>query len=765
MPTTDQGSVALWKRSDWAASAVLAGVPGVLLTVAAATGYPLITGDDVTQNFPLEELSGQILSHGHLPLFDSFLWSGAPLLGGTVAHALLPITLLFAVLPPLAAWVVGEILVLAMATIGLQLFLRRTGCSTVPAALAGVSFGIGGFLSSQLEHIDFAAAAAALPWALVALEGLARRPDESRPRHCLLLAGAAAWICLCGSPDIVIDAAVACGAYLVHLLLQPPEEGRRLTPRLRLVAWTVVGTTAGLGIGALQWLPSADFVAASQRAHPSYAFISGGSLTPANLLEALLVPHVRGGGLLGMRPFAGSFPLAEVNAYPGVLALVAVFVLLVRWREPSAWRWRVWLVVLAVSLLLVFGDHTPLEHLVAHLPVAGDQRLPSRALIGVALSSSLLAGYFLDSLLVAHPSRRQVVAGLLPLVAILGVVLATVVAGRPAGGALLTPAAHWALAGVAPYLAISAAVALAAGALLVFGGRLQGRRRLLLVAGLVVVDLLVFDLNQSSLAPAHASSLSPADSAAVAALAGDGRYLVVDPSLGSGSALATVGAPDTGVAAALPDAGGYGSLTWEPYAAATGTHVQDAVDDDAVADGTLADLGVRALLALPSEIVHEGSSTPLGDALRRGGWKPSGSLDGFSVFTETAAPPFEVDAGGSPVTGAVVDVIGSDPWTGAVSVSVRTPRAGSLVRATADVPGWRAVVRHAGAAASVPVTRDGLLQAVAVPAGTSTVTFAYVAPGWQAAQYLALAGAVACAAMLLVPLGRRRLRPGRSPRP
>lgn len=759
MPATDHGSVAHWNRSDWAASALLVGVPGALLTAAAAAGYPLITGDDVTQNLPLEELSGQILAHGHLPLFDSFLWSGAPLLGGTVAHALLPITLLFAVLPPLAAWVAGEVAVLAMATVGLQVFLRRTGCGTAPAALAAASFGLGGFFSSQLEHIDFAAAAAALPWALVALDGIARRSEATRHRHALLLAAAAAWICLCGSPDIVIDTAVACGAFLVHLFLQPQDGTRRTSSRLRLCAWTIAGLAGGVGIGALQWLPSADFVAASQRSHPSFAFISGGSLSGANLLESLFVPHVRGGGLVGMHAFAGSFPLAELDAYPGVLALVAVFVLLARWHDQAAWRWRVWLVVLLVSLLLVFGNHTPLEHVIAHLPIAGDQRLPSRALIGVALSCSLLGGYFLDSLRASHPTRRQVAAGLVPVAVILGVVLATVVAGRPAGGALLTPAARWRLSGVAPYLVISAATALAAAALLLLGRRLCGRRRLVVIAGLVLVDLLAFDLNQSSLAPAYASSLSPTDSVSVSALAKGDRYLVVDPSLSGGAALAKVGAPDTGVVARLPDAGGYGSLTWQPYAAATGTHVQDAVDDEAVDDGTLAALGVRAILVLPGDLATTAGPSPLAIALRRGGWHRSGSLDGFSVFTGAAAPPFLVVSGNSPVRGATVRELWSNPWTGAAEVSVSTPRAAELVRTMADVPGWRASLRHGGTTSTAPVGRHGLVQGVTVGAGTSTVTYGYVAPGWQTGQYVALAGTIVCLVMALAPMVlRRRLR-------
>ncbi|MGA8682447.1 MAG: hypothetical protein WB592_18360, partial [Acidimicrobiales bacterium] len=52
-----------------------------------------------------------------------------------------------------------------------------------------------------------------------------------------------------------------------------------------------------------------------------------------------------------------------------------------------------------------------------------------------------------------------------------------------------------------------------------------------------------------------------------------------------------------------------------------------------------------------------------------------------------------------------------------------------------------------------------LVQSVALPAGTSTVTFFYVAPGWTAAQALALAGGLASAALLLAPaVGRPRRR-------
>lgn len=753
MPAIGNVPRAGWTTADWKACGLLAGIPAMLLAAAAAAGYPLITGDDLTQNYPLEELSGQILRHGHLPLWDTFLWSGTPLLGGTNAHALLPITLIFALLPPLAAWVVGEVAVLAAAAIGCQLFLRRTGCGTLAAALAGASFGLGGFVSSQVVHIDFAAAAAALPWALVALHGLATRPPASRPRHCLLLAAAAAWICLCGSPDIVIDTVVVCGIYLLHLWLQPLEPERRTAGRLRLGLWAGGGGAIGVAVGALQWLPSMRFVAVSERAHPSFSFISGGSLTWANFLE-LLVPHVLGGGALGSRAFGGRFPLAEVDAYPGIVALVALFVMLASWRQASAWRWRVWIVVCAAALVVVSGDHTPLEHLIAHLPIVGDQRLPSRGLICFALGTSLLGGYFLDSLLVSHPSRRQVVAGLVPLVGVLVIVLATVITGKPAGGAMeADPGTGWTLGGVIPDLLVSTALALAGGALLVFGDRLEGRRRVLLVSALVIVDLVGFDINQSSFTPEYASALTPADHAVIAAAAGSGRYLVVDPGLADGLDLDHIGAPDIGVIAELSDAGGYSSLTWGPYASTTGTHIQDGAYPAAIANGTFFALGVRALLVLPDEITASG---PLAKAVRAGGWVRSGRVAGFVVLVHAAAPPYTL----TPASGTI-DVLASDPWTGSATVTVSTPRPAELIRSVADVPGWHATLEHDGANSAVPVRRRGLVQSVAVPAGTSTVRFAYVAPGWRSAQLVALAGLLGVAGLLLAPavgrLRRRRL--------
>jgi hypothetical protein len=731
---------------------VLAGVPMLVLAVAALAGYPLITGDDLVQNFPLEELSGRIIASGHMPLFDSYLWSGTPLLGGTNAHSFLPITFLFVVLSPLAAWVLGEALVLGLAAVGAQLLLRRTGCSTLAASLGGATFGLGGFFSSQVVHIDFASAAVSLPWALVALDGLARRAGDSRPRHALLLAAAAAWLSFAGSPDIVIDCVVACGFYAIHLLLQPAggADVRRVAGRASFLCWAAVGTLAGVAVGAIQWLTAARFVSVSQRAHPALAFISGGSLTGANFLE-LLVPHVLGGGSFGVHSFGGTFPLAEIDGYPGTLALVATFAMLAAVRRADAWRWRVWLAIAGAGLLIAAGDHTPLERLLAHLPITGSERLPSRALILVALAAAMLLGHFVDDLLESRLSRAQCIAGAVPLIGISAVILATLVTGKPAGGALTAHGHGWSVTGVLPYFALSAVLAAGAAVLLFYRGRLTSRRLALAVMALVVVDLATFDANQSSLVPSYSSQLSPVLSQQIKALIGDDRYIVIDPGLQGGRSLDDVAGPDLGAIEGLPNAGGYGSLMWGPYSAATGTHAQAGATAAAFANGTFVSLGVGAVL-----VWHDAVTAGLARDLAAGGWKRRpAALAGFYVYQNShVAPPFRLTA-----AQARLSVVSTSGDTGAATVRVTSPRATTLVRAVADVPGWQVTISHDGHTTSSAPRRDGLVQSVRLSAGTSSVAFNYQAPGWVASQLTALGGAVVIVGLVgLDAFYRRRQR-------
>ena len=486
-----------FERADVVAACLLLFIPLIVFSVPALAGYPLLTGDDLAQSYPLSVLYGQIISHGHLPVYDPYLWSGAPLLAAANAHVLLPATLLFALVPNLVAWVVVEALTLGACAIGCFVLLRRNGCRTLAAALGGATFGLGGFVSSQVVHIDFVSAAASLIWCLVALDGIARGDTNYRGAWALVLAIAIACVGLSASPDIVVDALVAIAVYGGHLLIT--TRGRAC-----FLAWAGAGALTGLLVGALQWLPTAEFVTISERAHASYIFASSGSVSAAELLISA-VPHVLGGGPIGLEAYTGPYNLAELDAYGGICSLVAIAALAARWRSAHSGRWKVWYLVGALGLLLALGSNTPLEHLIVHLPVVGQQRLPSRALVLVALASSMLLGYWVEDELAAQPgdrSRAVIAAGAVPPVAVLALVVATAVSGRPYGGLLdAVVRSVWSLRAVAPYLVVTVLIALAACTIVLLGPSWPRRRLAFAIAALVLTDLALFTANQSSLAP------------------------------------------------------------------------------------------------------------------------------------------------------------------------------------------------------------------------------------------------------------------------
>jgi hypothetical protein len=114
---------------DVIAVAVLVALPVLIFGVPALLGHPVYPGDDLTQNFPLRVLAGQQIRSGQLPLYDPYIWSGAPLLAGWNAGAAYPLTFLFAIVPATAAWTLNLIYTRAVAGLGMG---RSRSLSPVP---------------------------------------------------------------------------------------------------------------------------------------------------------------------------------------------------------------------------------------------------------------------------------------------------------------------------------------------------------------------------------------------------------------------------------------------------------------------------------------------------------------------------------------------------------------------------------------------------------------------------------------------------------
>ena len=437
------------RRGDLLAIAILIALPVIVFGIPAVLGHAVLPGDDLTQNFPLRVLAGRQIRGGQLPLFDPYIWGGAPLLASWNAAAAYPLTLLFAVLPGTAAWTLNMVVTWAVAGLGMFCFLRALRLGSVPSLLGAVSFAFAGAMPAQVAHLGLVAG---MSWVPVQLLGVLRltetRGAASRLRWVAVLAGTFGLTILAGEPRAIADAGVIVVIYAAWRVIRL---GRGPGPAAVSVGSVAGGLVLGVCLGAVQWLPGLAAIGTSQRGASSVALFNSGSL-PHRWLLLMLVPDLLGGsGSLGQPAFFANYNLAEVTGYIGILPLVAAAALLGRLRlRPRLPEWAIWHVMALVGFVLALGGNTPAGSLLVHLPLFGGLRLQSRNICVADLALAVLFAYWADQPL-SDKSRRflrapggrradlETVLGLLPALAMIVVV----VLGLTWGTGLL----HWLRAG------------------------------------------------------------------------------------------------------------------------------------------------------------------------------------------------------------------------------------------------------------------------------------------------------------------------------
>ena len=633
-------------------------LPVLVYGVPALLGHPVLPGDDLTQNFPLRVLAGQQIRSGQLPLYNPYIWSGAPLLAGWNAGAAYPLTLLFAVVPAVAAWTLNMILTWAIAGLGMFAFLRGLRLACVPSLLGALSFAFAGAMSAQVAHFGLVAGMSWVPVQLLCVLRLSQpRTWPSRLAWTGILAGVFGLTILAGEPRAIDDAGLI---VLLYAAWQIVRLGRRFGPAAFSVA---SGLALGACLGAVQWLPGLAVVGSSQRGVSSVALFNSGSL-PHRWLLLMLVPDLLGGsGSFGQPAFLANYNLAEVTGYVGMLPLVAATALLGRVRlRPRPPEWLVWHVMALAGIVLALGGNSPVGSLLAHLPLFDSQRLQSRNILIADLALAVLLAYWADHPFRAGPRRflrvrdrrgpdLETVLALLPPLS----VLAVVTLGLCWGAGLLrwlrvSPGATSLDGLLKPWLVPYLLIAGGAIAFVIVGRRLRPVARSRWLAGFVVADLVIFTLlgvvavlpglgsgdsgtaaaSRTPAARTPAARTPPAEP--IAALGYPGRFAIYDPDQLDGQDLSLLGAPDLNVITRTPSVQGYSSLVSGFYASATGSHRatgdgQNVLDPRAVRTGVLDQLDTSVLLTVPAYLTTRSGIAAAGRAAASPGSPGTGRRD------------------------------------------------------------------------------------------------------------------------------------------
>lgn len=393
---------------------------GTFLTILPTLFYPLAVighgvfyvGDIFRLYYPQRALYADALRHIRLPLWTPDVLAGFPLFAEGQTGALYPPNLLlYRLLPIDLALNYSILLALALAGIAMYTLGRTLRLTSGAALLAALTFTYGGFFVGHFNHLNIMGAVPWLPLELAIIEKAVGatsnryaplsvepgpRDTWSPPVTTVTLGLIIGVQFLAGHPQIWLMSTLVTLMFGVFRSIWPAAGPRR--PMLRAVrrlAPIMIATAVGLALAAIQLMPTWELARQSVRAGGLSAdFLTSFSWHPA-LLTTLVVPFILG------NPYPNVS--VELAAYLGVVPLfLALGAPFLRRDRLSAFL----IGLSSISLVLAFGDHTPLYALLARIPVVNLFRVPARFLYPFTLAIGLLAGCGLDVLVTRYLEAR-----------------------------------------------------------------------------------------------------------------------------------------------------------------------------------------------------------------------------------------------------------------------------------------------------------------------------------------------------------------------
>ena len=406
------------------------------------TDRVLASGDILHYFYPYRDYAAAALRAGRVPLWNPYLFMGAPFLANPQAAALYPLHWPLSWLPitqqlywsgALHAWILA---------LGGFALMRRWGTGWLAAVGAGLVLAGSGFYGGLLGHINQMNGAAWLPWLLWALEGrwsagkLAQKSVEgstslrqilsfSHDRvygvHLLLFAMFTALTLLAGHTQTTYINLLGVGAWLLATSLRAYSYGVRHLAASYLIY--VGGVLLGVLLAAAQLLPTLELSQLGLRSGGlSYLDVTSFSLRPL-LLHWTLLPSY---GLRDLSVVFSTLGYTEFVAHVGAAGLLLAFIAVVVGAWPVIrgrhWRTTNWppavrcgIFFAGLGLFLALGRWNPFSILFYYVIPGFDLfRTPARWLMLYTLGMAVLAGAGMEWIFgrltaasAKNPGRRQ----------------------------------------------------------------------------------------------------------------------------------------------------------------------------------------------------------------------------------------------------------------------------------------------------------------------------------------------------------------------
>jgi len=400
--------------------------------LAGQVWMPAGGGDLAQFLYPTYTFAAESWRRGVIPLWNPYLFAGAPFVGDIQSGIFYPLNLLtFLISSPLTFCDMEYLSVLHFFIAGAGMFaFLRYGKLRTPALACGASVAnyesptsnfqlsrpaaLGGAIAFEfsdlfITHFGNLNLIAVVSWLPLVLLFYSRAVTDRRPAFAAIAGLVLAVASLAGHVQSFLSILVALVLWALFYVLvnrgraveqienrQSKIENSRLYPFVLLTLVALV--TFGLSAPAL--LPSIEMTQHTVRAVFSYEQAAQFSLPPAQLI-GLFIP-----GFFGRGPqnVWGPWPRVEVG-YIGVLPLVLALLALILRRDAIT---RFFGVLALIGLALALGGYTILHGwLYQFVPGFGQLRAPARFIVLTDVALAVLAAFGFDMLLHALPHASE----------------------------------------------------------------------------------------------------------------------------------------------------------------------------------------------------------------------------------------------------------------------------------------------------------------------------------------------------------------------
>lgn len=423
---------------------LLIAVPLLFFWRITFSGMILARGDVYSYFYPLWDVRSAAFRAGHIPLWSPDIFMGVPLLANSQLGTFYPPNWLVTFFDAPTAITLSLLAHTFWAMLGVYLLTRRTlALDRIPALLAGVLFGLGGYLGGQSEHINQLQALSWMPWLflVVSYQSVGTRYIVSlfSLSQVLLFGVCVALQLLAGHPQTVFISLVGIGVYGLGKTVasRQPSANSRIRWRLsfnihylvRFILLITLGGILGLILAAPQLIPTLELAGLGNR---------GGGLDPQKVLAFSFTPLLIGRGML---PSYDGLLFGEYIAYSGVIGLGLAIIGLFGSRQlivdsqqlgdshSKNFSTLPFILLIIIGFFFALGAFNPLNWLLATLPGFSFFRVPARWMALEALGVAALAGVGLQSLKYSRP-RAWVLA--LMIIVVAGLAAASMLAGKQA---------------------------------------------------------------------------------------------------------------------------------------------------------------------------------------------------------------------------------------------------------------------------------------------------------------------------------------------